>query len=58
MRLEHLEIDAPLLKPIEEGPSIKAIYDEIPLEQIVILDVLTDEHAKLGFVLGKERGRY
>ncbi len=27
LRLEHLEIDAPLVKAIEEGASIKLIYD-------------------------------
>lgn len=58
LRLEKLELDAPLLKAIEEGVSIKAIYDELPLEHILILDVLTDEHPKLRFLLRKERGRY
>ena len=51
LRLERLELDAPLLKAIEEGARIKAIYDELPLEQILILDVLTDEHPKLRFLL-------
>ncbi len=32
LRLEHLEIDAPLVKALEEGASIKLIYDlGIPL---------------------------
>jgi len=58
LRLEHLEIDAPLVKAIEEGASIKLIYDQLPLEQILMLDILTDENQKLRFVLRKERGRY
>jgi hypothetical protein len=58
LRLERLELDAPLVKAIEEGASIKAIYDELPLEQILMLDILTDENQKLRFVLRKERGRY
>ena len=58
LRLEHLEIDAPLVKAIEEGASIRLIYDQLPLEQILMLDILTDENQKLRFVLRKERGRY
>ena len=58
LRLEHLEIDAPLVKAIEEGASIKLIYDQLPLEQILMLDILTDENPKLRFLLRKERGRY
>jgi len=58
LRLEHLEIDAPLVKAIEEGASIKLIYDQLPLEQILMLDILTDEQPKLRFLLRKEWGRY
>ena len=58
LRLEHLEVDAPLVKAIEEGANIKLIYDQLPLEQILMLDILTDENPKLRFVLRKERGRY
>ena len=58
LRLERLELDGPLLRAIEEGASIKLIYDQLPLEQILMLDILTDENQKLRFVLRKERGRY
>ena len=58
LRLERLVVDAPLVKAIEEGASIKAIYDKLPLEQILMLDILTDENPNLRFLLRKERGRY
>lgn len=51
LRLEHLVLDTPLVKAIEEGASVKAIYDELPLEQILMLDMLTDENPKLRFIL-------
>ena len=58
LRLESLELDTLLLKAIEEGASVKAIYDELPLEQVLVLDMLTGERPTLTFVLRKERGRY
>jgi hypothetical protein len=58
LRLENLELHALLLKAIEEGVSVKAVYDELPLEQILVLDMLTDERPSLRFMLRKERGRY
>lgn len=58
LRLEWLELDAPLLKAIEEGATIKAIYDELPLQQVLLLGVLADEYPGLRWHLRKERDRY
>jgi len=48
-----------LQKALELRTNVTAIYDSLPLEELVMLDTLTDsEFPGLRWVLRRQRGRY
>lgn len=58
LRIDKLELHPLLLKHILEGSNVTGIFDDLPLEQLLVLDTVSDEMPGLRWILRKQRGRY
>jgi len=58
LKLEILDLDPRLLKAIQSGNNVSAVYDDIPIEELLVLDSVAEQYPGLRWVLRKQRGRY
>lgn len=58
LKLEILDLDPRLLKAIQEGHNVSAYYDDLPLEELLVLDTMTGKYPGLRWVLRRQRNRY
>ena len=58
LHLEVLELHPRLLKAIQEGNNVSAVYNELPLEELLVLDSMLDKYPGLRWVLRKQRDNH
>ena len=59
LRLEKFDLHPWLQKAIEERANVTAQFDSLPLEEMIVLDNLSEgDYPGLRWFLRKQRGRY
>ena len=59
LKLEKFDLHPWLKRALAEGTNVTAIYDGLPLEELLMLDDLSNnELPGLRWVLRRQRGRY
>jgi hypothetical protein len=59
LKMEQFNLHPWIKRALQERTNVTAIYDSLPLEEMIMLDTLSDgELPGLRWVLRRQRGRY